>query len=108
MTLLLGKELNVGFKDYDTLIFNNNTENDSISPFTQELWTKTMKWYAVFAVISGSLILVAVFILAYKIILAGMNTAKKNEAKEGLMRLCFRWNSNSILSTIYPIFIIFK
>ena len=84
-----GKDANVGFKDYDTLIFNNNSENDSLSPFTDELWSKTMNWYKIFATISGSLILVAVFILAYKIMLAGMNISKKNEAKENLMRLCF-------------------
>ena len=78
-----------GFKDYDTLIFNNNNSNDSLSPFTEELLNKTMNWYKVFAIISGSLILIAVFILSYKIMVAGMNTAKKNEAKESLTRLCF-------------------
>lgn len=103
MTLQLGKELNVGFKDYDTLIFNNNTENDSLSPFTQDLWDKTMKWYSVFAIISGSLILVAVFILAYKIMIAGMNVAKKNDAKESLMRLCF----GGIAIALSPLFIRF-
>lgn len=97
-----------GFKDYDTLIFNNNEGNDSLSPFTQDLWEKTMKWYSIFAVISGSLILIAVFILAYKIMMAGMNTARKNEAKESLMRLCFRWNNDSTLPSIYSIFTIFK
>lgn len=84
-----GKELNVGFKDYDALIFNNNQENDALSPFTSELWNKTMNWYKVFAIISGSLIFIAVIILAYKIIIVGMNAARKSEAKESLMRLCF-------------------
>lgn len=84
-----GKDANVGFKDYDTLIFNNNAENDSLSPFNSVLWDKTMQWYRIFAVISGSLILIAVFMLSYKIMSAGMNTARKNEAKESLMRLCF-------------------
>ncbi len=84
-----GETANVGFKNYDELIFNNNTENDDLSPFTEELWKKTMDWYKIFAIISGSLILLAVFILAYKIIYAGMNTARKNEAKESLLRLCF-------------------
>lgn len=96
-----GKEANVGFKDYDTLIFNNNAENDSLSPFTADLWNKTMKWYSIFAIISSSLILMAVFILSYKIMIAGMNTAKKNEAKESLMRLCFRWRCNCSCSPIY-------
>ena len=87
MTLPLGEDSNVGFKDYDDLIFNGNKLNDSLSPFTSDLWNKTMKWYGIFSTISGSLILIAVFILGYKIIVAGMNTARKNEAKESLMNL---------------------
>lgn len=62
-----------------------------------------MNWYKIFATISGSLILVAVFILAYKIMLAGMNTSKKNEAKENLMRLCF----GGIAIALAPLFIRF-
>ena len=97
------KELNVGFKDYDSLIFNKNIENDSLSPFTEELWRKTMKWYNVFAIISGILILIAVFILSYKIMCAGMNTAKKSEAKESLMRLV----CGGVLIALAPLFIKF-
>ena len=67
-----GKDANVGFKDYDTLIFNNNQPIDSLSPFTEDLWNKAMDWYKIFAIISGSLILIAVFILSYKIMMAGM------------------------------------
>lgn len=98
-----GENANVGFKDYDALIFNNNNANDSLSPFTEELWNKTMQWYAVFSIISGSLILLAVFILAYKIIIAGMNTTRKNEAKESLTRLCF----GGISIALAPLFIRF-
>lgn len=98
-----GETFNVGFKDYDTLIFNNNLENDAISPFTQDLWDKTMKWYKVFAIISGILILIAVFILSYKIISAGMNLARKNEAKESLMRLLF----GAIAILLAPLFVKF-
>ena len=98
-----GDDANVGFKDYDALIFNKNAENDSLSPFTEELWTKTMQWYRIFGVISGSLILIAVFILSYKIMIAGMNTARKNEAKESLMRLLFGGASIGLA----PIFIRF-
>lgn len=103
LTLQLGKDANVGFKDYDTLIFNNNNENDSLSPFTEELWNKTMDWYKVFAIISSSLILIAVFVLSYKIMCAGMNTSKKNEAKESLMRLCF----GGVAIALAPLFIRF-
>ena len=85
------------------MIFNNNTQNDSLSPFTSELWVKTMVWYKIFAFISGSLILIAVFVLAYKIICAGMNTARKNEAKESLMRLCF----GGVAIAFAPLFIRF-
>ena len=98
-----GEDANVGFKDYDELIFNNRKSADALSPFTQELWNKTMDWYKVFAIISGSLILIAVFILAYKIMNAGMNTAKKNEAKDSLMRLCF----GGVAIALAPLFIKF-
>lgn len=98
-----GKEANVGFKDYDTLIFNNNQPIDSLSPFTEDLWNKTMDWYKVFAGISGSLILIAVIILSYKIMLAGMNTSKKNDAKESLTRLLF----GGIAISFAPLFIRF-
>ena len=101
MTLPLGEDSNVGFKDYDDLIFNGNRLDDSLSPFTSELWQKTMQWYAIFAAMSGSLILIAVFILGYKIITAGMNTARKNEAKESLMRLLF----GGVAIALAPIFI---
>lgn len=103
MILLLGENANVGFKDYDALIFNNNEENDSLSPFSYELWRKTMNWYKVFAIISGTLILIAVFILSFKIMSAGMNTARKNDAKESLMRLCF----GGISISLAPLFIRF-
>ena len=74
---------------------------ECLSPFTADLWNKTMKWYTVFAIISSSLTLIAVFILSYKIMIAGMNTAKKNEAKESLMRLCFRWCCDCFSTIIY-------
>lgn len=97
------KETNIGFKDYDTLIFNNRVNIDSLSPFTSDLWIKTMNWYRVFAIISGSLILIAVFILSYKTMFAGVNTAKKNEVKESIMRLCF----GGIAISFAPLFIKF-
>lgn len=98
----------MGFKDYDELIFNNKQSSDSLSPFTSELWDKTMNWYKVFAIISGSLILIAVFILSYKIMNAGTNTARKNEAKDSLMRLMFRWCCNSTSSFIHKVSTIYE
>ena len=99
MNVVTSEDLNVGFKQYDELIFNRNLlfntigringNFDTLAPFNEVLWNKTMDWYRIFAVLSGSLILIAVIILSYKITMAGMNTARKNEAKESLMRLCF-------------------
>ena len=103
LTSQLGEDANVGFKDYDELIFNNKQNSDSLSPFTNELWNKTMNWYKIFAIISGCLILIAVFILAYTIMKAGMNTVKKNEAKDNLMRLCF----GGVAIALAPLFIRF-
>lgn len=95
--------LDVGFKDYDTLIFNNNVPNSSLAPFTQSMWDRIMICYRAFAVISGFLILIAVFILSYKISIAGMNISKKNEAKDSLMRLCF----GGVAIALAPMFIKF-
>ena len=94
---------NVGFKDYDTLIFNKGINSNSLSPFTDELWNKTMLYYRIFAAISGTLILIAVFILSYKVMSAGMNTTRKNEAKESLMRLLF----GGVFIMLAPLFIKF-
>lgn len=94
---------NVGFKDYDTLVFNKGVPNNSLSPFTDDLWNKTMLYYKIFAAISGTLILIAVFILSYKVMSAGMNTARKNEAKDSLMRLLF----GAIFIFLAPLFIKF-
>ncbi len=47
-----GEDAGIGFKDYDSLIFNDNEEDDSLSPFSQDLWDKTMDWYKIFASIS--------------------------------------------------------
>jgi prophage DNA circulation protein len=94
-------ELGVGFKNYDELIFNSNNENDSLSPFTEELWNKAMQWYKIFSGVSGTLILIAVIILSYKMMFAGMNIAMKNEAKESMMRLMFRRICNCTSTIIY-------
>ncbi len=100
--------MGIGFKDYDELIFNKGVDVNSIAPFTQELWTKTMTWYKIFASVAGILILIAVIMLSYKIMLAGNSTAKKTEAKDNLMRLLLRWFSNSISTIIYKVLIICK
>ena len=103
LNFVTADSIGVGFKDYDALIFNNNAQSDSLSPFTQELWNKTIAWYKIFAIISGSLILIAVFILSYQVMVAGMNTIKKNEAKDTLLRLCF----GGVAIAFAPLFIRF-
>ena len=103
LNFVTADNIGVGFKNYDTLIFNNNVQNDSLSPFTQDLWDKTMEWYKIFAIISGSLILIATFILSFQVMSAGMNTAKKNEVKDTLMRLCF----GGVAIAFAPLFIRF-
>ena len=86
-SLTTNEELGVGFKEYDELIFGN-TDND-IAPFTDEQWTKIMGWYKVMTTIVGVPILIAVVVLAYKIIIGGFNIEKRNEAKDNILRLFF-------------------
>lgn len=103
LNFVTSDNIGVGFKNYDTLIFNNNVQNDSLSPFTEDLWNRTMSWYKIFAIISGSLILIAVFILSYQVMSAGTNIAKKNEANDTLLRLCF----GGVAIAFAPLFIRF-
>lgn len=77
----------VGFKQYDELIFGN-TEND-LEPFSEEQWNKVMQWYKVMTYIASVPILISVIILAYKIIISGFSTEKRNEAKDNILRLFF-------------------
>ena len=93
--------IGVGFKDYDDLIFNKN--NDELYPFTDEQWSKTMKWYKIFSIVSESLILLTTVILAYKIITAGNSVTRKKDAKESLLRLVL----GGILIPMAPLFIKF-
>lgn len=86
-SLTTNEELGVGFKEYDELIFGN-IDND-IAPFTDEQWTKIMGWYKVMTTIVGVPILIAVVVLAYKIIIGGFNIEKRNEAKDNILRLFF-------------------
>lgn len=81
------KHLEYGFKNYDELIFGNN--QTEISPFTQEQWDLINKWYWTIAGIIGGPILIAIVILAWKMIVAGISPDKRNEVKDDLMRLFF-------------------
>lgn len=98
-SLTTNEELGVGFKEYDELIFGN-TDND-IAPFTDEQWLKIMNWYKIMTSIVGIPILIAVIVLAYKIIIGGFNVEKRNEAKDNLLRLFF----GGVAIALAPLFV---
>lgn len=77
----------MGFKEYDELIFAKDSNN--LAPFTTTQWDTIMKWYKIMSGIAGSLILIVVVIIAYKMIVGGYNIEKRNDAKDSLMRLFF-------------------
>lgn len=95
------KELGVGFKNYDELIFAKDSTD--ISPFTVEQWNSMMNWYKIMAGIAGSLILIAVVIVSYKFIIGGYSIEKRSEAKDSLMRLFF----GAVSITLAPLFVKF-
>lgn len=94
------EELDIGFKTYEEMLF---TGGSGTSPFSDIQWNLIMKWYRVFAYISGSLILIAVIIISYKMIASSINTIKRNEAKENLINLLF----GGVAIAVAPIFIKF-
>ncbi len=98
--IVTNEELNIGFKTYEDMLFKGGT---GTSPFTVEQWNLMMQWYRVFAYISGSLILIAVVIISYKMIASAISTIKRNEAKENLMHLMF----GGVAIAIAPIFVKF-
>lgn len=69
------------------MVFGNNQTD--ISPFTQEQWNLMISWYWKIASIIGGPILIAIVILAWKMIVAGISPEKRNEVKDSLMRLIF-------------------
>ena len=84
--LCTSETMGIGFKDYDELIFNKGVDANSVAPFTDELWSKTMTWYKIFASVAGILILIAVIMLSYKMMMAGNSTAKKTVRKRTIIR----------------------
>lgn len=87
LDLTTNEQFGIGFLKYDELIFAQNSTD--ISPFTEEQWDEMMKWYKIMSLIAGSLILIVVVIVSYKVIIGGYSIEKRNEAKESLMRLFF-------------------
>ncbi|MCI8518616.1 MAG: hypothetical protein HFJ51_00300, partial [Clostridia bacterium] len=83
-----------GFKNYDELIFGNNQTD--LSPFTKDSWNLVNKWYWTIAGIVGGPLLIAIVILAWKMIGAGISPDKRNEVKDNLMRLFFGVSSIAV------------
>lgn len=98
-SLTTNEELGVGFKEYDELIFGNT--NNDIAPFTDEQWSKVMDWYKIITTIVTVPILIAVIVLAYKIIIGGFNIEKRNEAKDNILRLFF----GAVAIALAPLFV---
>ena len=74
----------VGFKNYDELIFGN--KQTDLAPL-ENSWDLIMKWYWIMAGIIGGPILIAVVILAWKMIVAGISPDRRNEVKDNILRL---------------------
>ncbi|MGN1271066.1 MAG: pilin [Clostridia bacterium] len=94
------EELDIGFKTYEEMLFKGG---DVTSPFSDLQWNLIMQWYRFFSYISGSLILIAVVIISYKMIASAISTVKRNEAKENLMHLLF----GGVAIAIAPTFVKF-
>lgn len=95
------KHLEFGFKNYDELIFGN--KQTDLSPFTEANWNLINSWYWTIAGIIGGPILIAIIILAWKMIVAGISPDKRNDVKDSLMRLFF--GASAIV--VAPIFVKF-
>lgn len=65
------EDLDIGFKTYEDMVFKGQ------SPFSNEEWHLAMVWYRVFAYISGSLILIGVISISYKMIASRYQYSKK-------------------------------
>ena len=69
------------------MIFGNNQTD--LSPFDNDTWNLIIKWYKVIATIIEGPILIAIVILAWKMIVAGMSPDRRNEVKDSILRLFF-------------------
>ena len=99
--LTTDEKLGVGFKNYDELIFAQNSTD--ISPFTETQWNSMMKWYAIMSGISGSLIIIVIVVISYKMISSSYSIERRSEAKDSLMRLFF----GVISIAVAPLFVKF-
>ena len=91
--------INLGFKNYDELIFNKNT--NTMAPFDNNTWDKIMSWYKVFSVLAFVPILIGSLLVGYKFIIAGTSIQRRNEAKDSLTRLFF----GGVAISVAPFFV---
>ena len=98
--LITDEKSDIGFKSYEDMIFKGGS---GTAPFSWIRWKVIMAWYKVFAAISGSLILIAVIIIAFKMIAGSFSIMRRNEAKDRLINLMF----GGVAIAITPTFIKF-
>lgn len=91
--------INLGFKNYDELIFNKNI--NTMAPFDSNTWDKIMSWYKVFTTIAFIPILIGALLVGYKFIIAGTSIQRRNEAKDSLARLFF----GGVAISVAPFFV---
>lgn len=87
LDLSTNETLGIGFKNYDELIFAKDTTD--IAPFSIENWNLTVMWYWRIVAIIGIPILIAIIILAYKLMIGAFYVEKRVDAKDSIMRLIF-------------------
>lgn len=99
--LTTNQAFGIGFKNYDELIFGNN--QSAISPFTDGDWNLINSWYWKIAGIIGMPMFIAIVVLSWKMIVAGISPDKRNEVKDNLMRLFF----GAMAIVLAPLFVKF-
>ena len=99
--LTTNEDFGMGFKNYDELIFAKDAT--VISPFTDEQWDSMMDWYKIMSSIAGSIIFIAVVVVAFKMIISGYSAEYRTEAKDSIMRLFF----GAVAIVFAPLFVKF-
>ena len=102
LNITTSEDVNIGFKTYEEMLFKGSSGISNLE------WMIVKQWYKVFAYISSTLILIAVIIISYKMIASSFSTVKRNEAKETLINLLFRWSCDSSSTNFYKISIFLK
>jgi len=91
----------LGFKSYDTLIFNNGVDLNGTAPIDDSTWSLCMTWYRIIALVSGGLVIIACVVTAYKFILRWYIYRKKKRSKRQFNENCSRRLLYYICTIIY-------